>query len=51
MRDLVIEVVENGFIVYESNQLGSGIVGKRWVFASPATLSAFIYDWAELPKD
>ena len=47
MRDLVIEVAENGFIVVEGNPREPMVMGKKWAFETPKSLSDFILDWGE----
>ncbi len=47
MRDLVIEVAQNGFIVVEGDSRGSHLIGKRWAFETPEALSEFILDWGK----
>ena len=44
MRDLKIEVVENGFIVREGVDIG--VVGKKWVFDSPEKLANHVEAWS-----
>ncbi len=40
-----IEVVENGFVVYED--AGMGLSGKKWAFESAQALSKFILQWGK----
>jgi hypothetical protein len=47
MKDLVIEVAENGFIVVEGNSRERMLIGKRWAFETPEALSEFILDWGK----
>ena len=50
MRDLLVEVAENGFIVVEGNSRERMLIGKRWAFETPEALSEFILDWGKNNK-
>ncbi len=47
MRDLVIEVAQNGLIVAEGDSKRSHLIGQRWAFETPEALSQFILDWGK----
>jgi len=42
MRELRIQPVENGFVVYELPEM-AGLIGKSWAFESADTLADFIH--------
>ena len=45
MDELIIEVAENGFVIYEGRSNITGKAGKTWAFESPASLGDFIEKW------
>lgn len=47
---LLIEVVENGFIVTEDGPL-NGYVNKRWAFEDSSSLALFAQEWAQEEKE
>ena len=44
MSNLNIEVVKNGFIVYENAQMG--MVRRTWVFNTPEDLAKHVLWWS-----
>ena len=45
MNSIVIDVVENGFIVNVFD--GNGSACKKWVFEEAYCLAAFVHEWSE----
>ena len=48
MSNLTIEVVKNGFIVYENAQMG--MVRRTWVFNTPSALGDHIAEWGTVTQ-
>jgi hypothetical protein len=46
MKSLMVEVVENGFMVQEGD-LKNHMMDKKWVFETPETFAAWMREWAE----
>ena len=42
--DLQIEVVKNGFIVYQRN-FNKAVSSEKWVFENAESLSDFVLNW------
>jgi hypothetical protein len=43
--DISVEVGVTGFVVYEN--AGSGMMGRKWAFETPASLAKFVTEWAK----
>lgn len=46
MSNIQIEVVENGFLVYEGAAV-AGMVGRKWAFETPEALAAHVHKWGQ----
>ena len=49
-KNLLIEAVENGFIVTEDNP-PRGLINKRWAFEDSSSLALFTKEWAQKEKE
>ena len=45
MNNLIIEVVDNGFIVSVGSGDNRAYLGRRWVFESSDSLAEFVAEW------
>ena len=47
MKNLVITVTENGFIVSQDRDTMHATIERQWVFETPAGLATFIEKWGK----
>lgn len=47
MEDLIVEAVENGFVVLEGSGRDRAMMGKKWAFETPKALAEFVEEWGE----